>query len=151
MPRHCVGWQLVKEATACLQSPRPPTVTVYRFGNRLQLLLWGLLKGSGAFSTGNTDGESFGMLHVGGIGDKSELKSSYCHRKWIQIKHCKQNSGEDGAVSLPLVADNPMAGTEAQWSVAQFLPTMSYSWVYQKDSIISQWWMRSKEERGGLY
>lgn len=81
---------------------------VDRFGNSLQLILSGLLKGSRAFSTGNTGGESFNMLHVGGIRDKPELKCSYYHRKWIQIKHYKQNSGEDWAVSLPLVADNPI-------------------------------------------
>lgn len=108
-------------------------------------------KGSRAISTGNTDGESFSMLRVGGTRNKPEMKCSNYHRKWIQIKHCKQNSGEDWAISLCLVADNPVAGIEGQWSVTQFLPTMSYFWVYHKDNIISQWWMRSKEERGGLY
>lgn len=63
-PRHSVSWQLVKEAWAHLVSPQPPRVMANRFGNRLQLILWGLLKGSRAFSTGNTDGKSFGRLHV---------------------------------------------------------------------------------------
>lgn len=64
----------------------------------------------------------------------------YYHRKLNQIKHCKQNSGEDQAVSLPLVADTSVAGMELQWSVSV---SIYESLLSYQDSNIPQWWMRS--------
>lgn len=66
----------------------------------------------------------------------------YYYKKLNQIKHCKQNSGEDQAVSLLLVADTSVAGIELQRSVSQFLP-MSCYWVIRTVTSY-QWWMRNK-------